>query len=131
MCFRVPHHLASFGSILATYWRTELTAAAVCQVAEGVRNLREGDWVIPMQTHMGTWRSLAVWKESDVLKFPKEGLPLEYAAVCREMCLAYRLLEDANLKARLLLTAPFPCMAVLLDSVCPLLHGFANAQMSA
>ena len=51
-----------------------------------------------MQTHMGTWRSLAVWKESEVLKLPKDGMPLDYAAVCREMCLAYRLLEDANLK---------------------------------
>lgn len=70
------------------------------QVAEGVRVLREGDWVIPGQPHMGTWQSLAVWKESDILKFPKDIMPLEYGAVCREMCLAYRLLEDANLKVR-------------------------------
>ncbi|KAK9864312.1 hypothetical protein WJX84_002485 [Apatococcus fuscideae] len=70
----------------------------VMQIAEGVRTLREGDWVIPAQSHMGTWQSLAVWKESDVLKFPKDIMPLEYGAVCREMCLAYRLLEDANLK---------------------------------
>ncbi|KAK9848934.1 hypothetical protein WJX84_002235 [Apatococcus fuscideae] len=70
----------------------------VMQVAEGVRNLREGDWVIPIQAHMGTWRSLAVWKEADVLKFPKEAVPMEYAAVCRELCLAHQLLEDAKLK---------------------------------
>ena len=67
-------------------------------MAEGVRNLREGDWVIPAQSHMGTWQSLAVWKEADVLKFPKDIMPMEYGAVCREMCLAYRLLEDASLK---------------------------------
>lgn len=56
--------------------------------------------MIPAQAHMGTWQSLAVWKEADVLKFPKDIMPMEYGAVCREMCLAYRLLEDANLKVR-------------------------------
>ena len=34
-----------------------------------------------------------------MLKLPKEALTLEYAAVFRELCLAYRLLEDhGNLK---------------------------------
>ena len=70
-----------------------------------MRGLREGDWVIPLQTHMGTWRSLAIWKEPEVMKFPKDALPMEYAAVCREMCLAYRLLEDANLKVRIICPA--------------------------
>lgn len=69
------------------------------QVGEGVKGLAEGDWVVPATTHMGSWRTLAVWKEADVLKLPPDVLPVEHAAVFRELCLAYRLLEDhANLK---------------------------------
>lgn len=43
---------------------------------------------------MGTWRSLAVLKEKDTLKIPVDLVPIEYAAMLRELCVAYRLLED-------------------------------------
>ena len=43
---------------------------------------------------MGTWRSLAVWREKQVLKIPTDLMPIEYCAMMRELCLAYRLLED-------------------------------------
>lgn len=70
------------------------------QVGEGVKGLAEGDWVVPATTHLGTWRNLAVCKEAGLLKLPQEVLPVEHAAVFRELCLAYRLLEDhASLKA--------------------------------
>ena len=63
--------------------------------------MKEGDWVVPGVTHLGSWRSLAVWKEADLLQLPPDSLPLEHAAVMRELCLAYRLLEDhANLKVQ-------------------------------
>lgn len=89
-------------------------------MAEGVRNLREGDWVIPAQAHMGTWQSLAIWKEADVLKFPKDIMPLEYGAVCREMCLAYRLLEDANLKVcHTEMLSPVPEIEFKMSLRCP------------
>ena len=64
------------------------------QVGEGVKGLAEGDWVVPARVHMGSWRSSAVWKGSDLLKLPEACLPPPYAAVWRELCLAYRLLED-------------------------------------
>ena len=71
----------------------------VVKVGPGVKSLAENDWVLPFKAGMGTWRSLAVWKESDILKVPADIMPIEYASQIREMCVAYRLLEDfGNLK---------------------------------
>ena len=66
----------------------------VVKVGPGVKSLTENDWVLPFKPGMGTWTSLAVWKESDVLKIPVDVMPVEYASLIREMCTAYRLLED-------------------------------------
>lgn len=73
--------------------------SAAMQVGEGVKGLAEGNWVVPASTHLGTWRNLVVCKEAELLKLPREALPIEHAAMFRELCLAYRLLEDhGNLK---------------------------------
>jgi len=64
----------------------------------GVKDISEGAWVIPFKTNMGTWRSLAAFKEKDLLVIPTDVMPMEQAALIREMITAYRLLEDANLK---------------------------------
>ena len=64
------------------------------QVGPGVKNLQENDWVLPFVPHLGTWRSLAVLREKDTLKIPVDLMPIEYAAMSRELCVAYRLLED-------------------------------------
>ena len=64
------------------------------KVGPGVKNLQENDWVLPFMPHLGTWRSLAVLKEKDTLKIPVDLMPVEYAAMMRELCVAYRLLED-------------------------------------
>ena len=66
----------------------------VVKVGPGVKNLSDNDWVLPLKPGLGTWRSLAVWREKDVMKIPTDLLPLEYGAMLREMCVAYRLLED-------------------------------------
>jgi trans-2-enoyl-CoA reductase len=66
----------------------------VVKVGPGVKNLSDNDWVVPYKPGMGTWRSLAVWREKDVMKIPTDLLPVEYGAMLREMCVAYRLLED-------------------------------------
>ena len=68
--------------------------ATVVKVGAGVKSLNEGDWVFPYAGDLGTWRSLAVWKEKDLIKIPSDILPFEHAAMIREMCVAYRLLED-------------------------------------
>lgn len=49
---------------------------------------------MPFKTHVGTWRSLFVAGEKDVMKVPQDIMPIEYLAMWREMCAAYRLLED-------------------------------------
>lgn len=66
----------------------------VVKAGPGVKNLSENDWVLPYKASMGTWRALAAWREKDVLKIPADLLPMEYGAMLREMCVAYRLLED-------------------------------------
>lgn len=45
----------------------------VMKVGPGVKNLVEGDWVIPLRPGLGTWRSLAVWKEKHVFRIPVRG----------------------------------------------------------
>lgn len=68
--------------------------ATVVKVGAGVKSLAEGDWVIPYVPNLGTWRTLAVWKEKDLVKIPKEMTSENHCAMMREMCVAYRLLED-------------------------------------
>ena len=66
-----------------------------------MKGVKENDWVIPFKPHMGSWRSLAVWKAADLLKLPTEVLSLEHAALAKQLCLAYRLLEETkSLKVR-------------------------------
>jgi trans-2-enoyl-CoA reductase len=56
----------------------------VTVVGPEVKHLKENDWVIPMKAGMGTWRSMAVWKEKDLRKLPSaDMLPVEYAAMLR------------------------------------------------
>jgi NADPH:quinone reductase-like Zn-dependent oxidoreductase len=59
--------------------------AVVVKVGPGVKNLSENDWVMPFKPGMGTWRSLAVWREKDLLKMPADLLPVEYAAMLRAL----------------------------------------------
>jgi hypothetical protein len=44
------------------------------QVGEGAA-LAEGELVMPLRPHMGTWRSLAVWRARDLLRLPPDALP--------------------------------------------------------
>ena len=66
------------------------------QVGDGVKGFKEDDWVIPFKPHMGTWRSLAVWKAADLLRIPSDVLSIEHAALTKQLCLAYRLLEGTK-----------------------------------
>ena len=65
--------------------------------------MREGEWVIPLKSHMGTWQSLAVAKAADLVVIPMECMPAEYAALSEQLCLAFCLLEQfGKLKVPLL-----------------------------
>ena len=68
----------------------------VLKVGAGVKALAEGDWVIPRHPGVGAWRSLFCANEKALRKIPKDLMPLEHAAMLREYCVAYRLLEDAG-----------------------------------
>ena len=58
--------------------------------------MREGEWVVPLKSHMGTWQSLAVAKAADLVVIPKECMPAEYAALSEQLCLAFCLLEQCG-----------------------------------
>ena len=67
----------------------------VVKVGPGVsKNLLENDWVVPNKPNLGSWRSLAVLREKDLMKIPTEIMPLEQCAMLREFITAWRLLED-------------------------------------
>jgi len=54
------------------------------QVGEGAA-LAEGELVMPLRPHMGTWRSLAVWRARDLLRLPPDALPSRGPAVLLEV----------------------------------------------
>ena len=68
-------------------------------VGPGTSLLKEGDWVVPLSDTMGTFSSLRVWDEKDLLKIERDVMPVEYAALWRELALAYHLLETGRAKA--------------------------------
>jgi len=52
-------------------------ACVVLKTGPGVRGLNEGDWAVPMKPFMGTWRSMAVWPEKELLKIDRDIMPIE------------------------------------------------------
>jgi hypothetical protein len=57
--------------------------------------------VLPLRPFLGTWRGALVARERDLLPVPRDTMPPELLAMSREMCTAYRLLEDyGRLKVR-------------------------------
>ena len=59
--------------------------AVVMKVGAGCSVVSEGDWVIPAKPGLGAWRSLACVKEKEVIKIPTDLLPVEHAAMLREV----------------------------------------------
>uniref|UniRef100_A0A493TEQ8 Enoyl-[acyl-carrier-protein] reductase, mitochondrial n=1 Tax=Anas platyrhynchos platyrhynchos TaxID=8840 RepID=A0A493TEQ8_ANAPP len=66
----------------------------VLEVGPGVTALRPGDWVIPADAGLGTWRTQAVFPEASLLQVPSD-IPLLCAATLSvNPCTAYRMLAD-------------------------------------
>uniref|UniRef100_A0A8B9BWQ0 Enoyl-[acyl-carrier-protein] reductase, mitochondrial n=1 Tax=Anser brachyrhynchus TaxID=132585 RepID=A0A8B9BWQ0_9AVES len=66
----------------------------VLEVGPGVTALRRGDWVIPADAGLGTWRTQAVFPEASLLQVPSD-IPLLCAATLSvNPCTAYRMLSD-------------------------------------
>ncbi|XP_064219658.1 enoyl-[acyl-carrier-protein] reductase, mitochondrial isoform X3 [Aotus nancymaae] len=68
--------------------------AQVVAVGSSVTGLKPGDWVIPANAGLGTWRTEAVFSEEALIQVPSD-IPLESAATLGvNPCTAYRMLMD-------------------------------------
>ncbi|KAM9807006.1 enoyl-[acyl-carrier-protein] reductase, mitochondrial [Syngnathus typhle] len=68
--------------------------AQVVEVGGQVTSLQKGDWVIPRDAGLGTWRTAAVLDEEDVISVPGD-IPLMAAATLGvNPCTAFRMLAD-------------------------------------
>ncbi|XP_063487573.1 enoyl-[acyl-carrier-protein] reductase, mitochondrial isoform X8 [Symphalangus syndactylus] len=68
--------------------------AQVVAVGSNVTRLKPGDWVIPANAGLGTWRTEAVFSEDALIQVPSD-IPLQSAATLGvNPCTAYRMLMD-------------------------------------
>jgi mitochondrial enoyl-[acyl-carrier protein] reductase / trans-2-enoyl-CoA reductase len=68
--------------------------AQVLSVGANVTHFAVGDHVVPLTTGLGTWRSHAVFKASDVMAVPKSVGIVDAAALTVNPCTSYRMLKD-------------------------------------
>ncbi|XP_051920467.1 enoyl-[acyl-carrier-protein] reductase, mitochondrial [Hippocampus zosterae] len=68
--------------------------AQVVEVGGQVASLQIGDWVIPRDAGLGTWRTAAVCDEDDVIVVPRDIPLLAAATLGVNPCTALRMLAD-------------------------------------
>ncbi|KAK5861917.1 hypothetical protein PBY51_017355 [Eleginops maclovinus] len=68
--------------------------AQVVEVGHQVTSLKTGDWVIPKDAGLGTWRTEAVLAENDVISLPNDIPMLSAATLGVNPCTAFRMLSD-------------------------------------
>lgn len=68
--------------------------AQVLEVGSQVKSLKAGDWVIPKDAGLGTWRTEAVLPEKDVIQLPNNIPLLSAATLGVNPCTAFRMLSD-------------------------------------
>ncbi|XP_074538803.1 enoyl-[acyl-carrier-protein] reductase, mitochondrial [Halichoeres trimaculatus] len=68
--------------------------AQVVEVGSQVKSLKTGDWVIPKDAGLGTWRTEAVLAEDDVISLPNTIPLLSAATLGVNPCTAFRMLSD-------------------------------------
>lgn len=66
----------------------------VIEVGHQVKTLKPGDWVIPKDAGLGTWRTAAVLSKNDLLSVPNDMPLLAAATLGVNPCTAYRMLSD-------------------------------------
>ncbi|XP_073702741.1 enoyl-[acyl-carrier-protein] reductase, mitochondrial isoform X1 [Garra rufa] len=66
----------------------------VMEVGDKVKTLKVGDWVIPRDAGIGTWRTAAVIKADDLVTLPKDIPVLSAATLGVNPCTAFRMLTD-------------------------------------
>ncbi|KAJ3148988.1 hypothetical protein HDU89_003989 [Geranomyces variabilis] len=75
--------------------------ARVVAVGCGVHDLSVGDWVLPLASGSGTWRTHAQYSRDDLLQIDHEGVsPIIAATITVNPSTAYRMIRDfASLKS--------------------------------
>ncbi|XP_042345130.1 enoyl-[acyl-carrier-protein] reductase, mitochondrial [Plectropomus leopardus] len=68
--------------------------AQIVEVGSQVKTLKTGDWVIPKDAGLGTWRTDAVLAEDDVISLPNDIPLLSAATLGVNPCTAFRMLSD-------------------------------------
>ncbi|XP_071769258.1 enoyl-[acyl-carrier-protein] reductase, mitochondrial [Centroberyx gerrardi] len=68
--------------------------AQVVEVGSQVKSLKTGDWVIPRDAGLGTWRTAAVLAEDDTISLPSDIPLLSAATLGVNPCTAFRMLSD-------------------------------------
>ncbi|XP_031145311.1 enoyl-[acyl-carrier-protein] reductase, mitochondrial isoform X2 [Sander lucioperca] len=68
--------------------------AQVIEVGCQVKSLKTGDWVIPKDAGLGTWRTEAVLAEDDVISLSNDIPLLSAATLGVNPCTAFRMLSD-------------------------------------
>lgn len=71
----------------------EFVGEVIC-VGENVKDLKEGQHVIPLATGLGTWTTHAVYNADQLLAVSKKVGLAEAATVTVNPCTAYRMLKD-------------------------------------
>ncbi|KAF4589600.1 mitochondrial trans-2-enoyl-CoA reductase [Ophiocordyceps camponoti-floridani] len=66
----------------------------VLSAGASVNDIKPGDWVVPRASHIGTWRTHAVFEADQLFRVNKEGLsPAQVALVSVNPCTAYCILR--------------------------------------
>ncbi|TSK34908.1 Enoyl-[acyl-carrier-protein] reductase, mitochondrial [Bagarius yarrelli] len=66
----------------------------VLEVGSQVQTVKVGDWVIPRDAGVGTWRTAAVFSEDDLVTVPSDISILSAATIGVNPCTAFRMLSD-------------------------------------
>ncbi|KAG7336138.1 hypothetical protein KOW79_000831 [Hemibagrus wyckioides] len=66
----------------------------VLEVGSQVQTVKVGDWVIPRDAGLGTWRTAAVFSEDDLVTVPSDISILSAATLGVNPCTAFRMLSD-------------------------------------
>ncbi|KAF6715566.1 Trans-2-enoyl-CoA reductase, mitochondrial [Oryzias melastigma] len=66
----------------------------IIDIGKQVKSLKAGDWVIPRDAGLGTWRTEAVLAEDDVISVPNDIPLLSAATLGVNPCTAFRMLSD-------------------------------------
>jgi len=66
----------------------------IVRIGSKVKDLAEGDHVIPLSGNLGTWQTHLVLRQDNVLKVPKKLGLVEAATLTVNPCTAFRMLKD-------------------------------------